>query len=100
MTTIIEAIIALNPDAKVVVSGENVDTIEWHNETTPIPAEKIFAKQKELIAKYKANQYQRDRAIAYPSIQDQLDMQYWDKVNGTNNWQEAIDAVKQKYPKK
>ena len=24
--------------------------------------------------------YQRDRAIAYPSIQEQLDMQYWDQM--------------------
>src|SRR6056300_1289136 len=29
------------------------------------------------------------RATAYPSIQEQLDMQYWDKVNGTTNWQDA-----------
>ena len=100
MTTIIEAIIAINPNAKVVVKGQDIDTIEWHNETPPIPADEILAKQKQLIAKYKSNQYQRNRAKEYPSIQDQLDMQYWDKVNGTNNWQEAIDAVKQKYPKK
>jgi hypothetical protein len=26
-------------------------------------------------------------------------MQYWDKINGTNNWQDAINAVKNKYPK-
>ena len=45
------------------------------------------------------NQYKIDRAEEYPSIQDQLDMQYWDKVNGTNTWQDAINAVKNKYPK-
>jgi hypothetical protein len=28
------------------------------------------------------------------AIGDQLDMQYWDKINGTNNWQDAINAVK------
>jgi hypothetical protein len=44
-------------------------------------------------------QYKMDRAEEYPSIQDQLDMQYWDKVNGTNTWQDAINAVKNKYPK-
>ena len=59
----------------------------------------ILAKQQELIAEYNAKQYQRDRAKAYPSIQEQLDMQYWDKINGTNNWQDAINAVKAKYPK-
>ena len=45
------------------------------------------------------NQYKINRALAYPSIQEQLDLQYWDKINGTNNWQDAINAVKAKYPK-
>ena len=50
-------------------------------------------------AEYDANQYQRDRATAYPSIQEQLDMQYWDKVNGTTNWEDAIAKVKSDNPK-
>jgi hypothetical protein len=53
----------------------------------------------ERIEKEKALQYQRDRATAYPSIQEQLDLLYWDKVNGTNNWEAAIEAVKAEYPK-
>ena len=96
---IIEAILKLNPTAQVSVSGEDINTIVWHNGTTPIPANEILAKQQELIAEYNANQYQRDRAKEYPSIQEQLDLQYWDKVNGTNKWQDAINAVKAKYPK-
>ena len=43
--------------------------------------------------------YSELRAAAYPSFADQADMQYWDKVNGTNNWQTAIGAIKTKYPK-
>ena len=50
-----------------------------------------------LKTEYDANQYQRDRV--YPSIQDQLDMQYWDKVNGTTTWQDAIAKVKADTPK-
>lgn len=46
-----------------------------------------------------ANQYKVQRASAYPSIQEQLDMQYWDAINGTTTWQDAINAVKQQYPK-
>jgi hypothetical protein len=53
----------------------------------------------EVQAEYDANQYQRDRATAYPSIQEQLDMQYWDKVNGTTNWEDAIAKVKSDIPK-
>ena len=44
-------------------------------------------------------QYKIDRATAYPSIQDQLDMQYWDSVNGTTTWKDAIAAVKTENPK-
>jgi len=47
----------------------------------------------------KVDTYADKRAKEYPSIQEQLDMQYWDKINGTNKWQQAINAVKQKYPK-
>lgn len=43
--------------------------------------------------------YQRDRAKEYPSIQEQLDMQYWDSVNGTTTWADAIAQVKADYPK-
>jgi len=44
-----------------------------------------------------SKQYQRDRQ--YPSIQDQLDMQYWDAVNGTTTWKDAIAQVKADNPK-
>lgn len=43
--------------------------------------------------------YAEKRAAEYPSIGEQLDMLYWDKNNNTNNWSEAIAAVKAKYPK-
>lgn len=43
--------------------------------------------------------YQNKRAEKYPSIQDQLDMQYWDKKNGTTTWVDAIAKVKSDYPK-
>lgn len=43
--------------------------------------------------------YIEDRSRAYPSIQEQLDMQYWDGVNGTTTWADAIAAVKTAHPK-
>jgi hypothetical protein len=96
---ITEAILKINPNAQVSVNAEDINQITWLNGTTPIPANEILAKQQELITEYNSKQYQRDRAIDYPSLADQLDMQYWDKINGTNKWQQAINAVKQKYPK-
>lgn len=35
----------------------------------------------------------------YGSIQDQLDMRYWDQINNTNHWIDHINSVKAKYPK-
>ena len=46
-----------------------------------------------------AVKYKTDRAKAYPSIGDQLDMQYWDKKNGTTTWVDAIAKVKSDNPK-
>jgi len=57
----------------------------------------VAAKLTELQADYEAKQYQRDRV--YPSIQEQLDMQYWDSVNGTTTWADAIAQVKADNPK-
>jgi hypothetical protein len=99
MIDLIKTILAINPKAEVSVSGNNINQITWLNGTQPIPANEILAKQQELITEYNSNQYQRDRAKGYPSIQEQLDLQYWDKVNGTNKWQDAINAIKAKYPK-
>jgi len=99
MTTIIKSILTINPTAQVSISADDINTLVWENGTTPIPANEILAKQQELITEYNSNQYQRDRAKDYPTLADQLDMQYWDKINGTNKWQQAINAVKQKYPK-
>ena len=99
MTSIINSIKAINPNAQVSVNAEDINQITWHNGTQPISTNEILAKQQELIAEYNNKQYQRNRAKAYPSIQEQLDMQYWDKVNGTDNWEQAINAVKAQYPK-
>ena len=36
------------------------------------------------------------RQQEYPSREEQLDMMYWDRVNGTNVWEETIQAIKAK----
>jgi len=45
------------------------------------------------------NGYKRARQEAYPSIPDQLDMLYWDKVNDTTTWKDAIAEIKTDNPK-
>ena len=43
--------------------------------------------------------YHIKRKEQYPSIQEQLEMMYEDRVNGTNTWEEAIRAVREAHPK-
>ena len=46
-----------------------------------------------------ANEYKQKRREAYPDWKTQMDMQYWDSVNGTTTWKDAIAKVKSDYPK-
>ena len=43
--------------------------------------------------------YIQARQESYGSIADQLDMQYWDVVNGTTTWQDHVAQVKTDNPK-
>jgi len=96
MTNIIKAILKINPNAEVSVTGNDINSIQWHNETTPISKTDIEAKIVELEEEYNANKYQRDRAEEYPSIKNQLDDIYH---NGIDGWKATIKTTKDKYPK-
>ena len=91
------AILKINPNAEFSVNANDINQITWLNGTTPIPKADIEAKMVEVQADYDAKQYQRDRV--YPSIGEQLDMQYWDSVNGTTTWKDAVAKVKSDNPK-
>jgi len=90
------SILAINPNAEVSVSANDINTIVWENNTTPIAEADILAKQKELQTAYNNNAYQRSRATEYPKIADQLDDLYH---NGIDGWKTTIKAIKDKHPK-
>jgi len=91
------AILKINSNAEFSVNANDINQITWLNGTTEISKSDIEAKMAELQTAYDAKQYQRDRV--YPSIGDQLDMQYWDNVNGTTTWKDAVAKVKSDNPK-
>ena len=95
--TIMEKL-GISSDKWVNYKEDDFDQITWTGEPQCTKEEWEIAKA-ELQAEYDSKQYQRDRATSYPSIQEQLDMQYWDAVNGTKKWQEAIAKVKTDNPK-
>jgi len=82
-----------------ITGGDDLSEYQFHDGQTPPTQAEVDAKIKELEAEYNNKKYQRDRATSYPSIQEQLDMQYWDAVNGTKKWQEAVAKVKTDNPK-
>jgi len=91
------ALLSLRPNASIVMNGDEVISYECDD---PIPTDaQILDEANRLQQDYVDKQYQRDRQPVYPTIQDQLDMLYWDKVNNTDNWKQAIDAVKSAHPK-
>ena len=53
----------------------------------------------EELAQQAAEDWIFERTMAYPDIKDQLDMLYWDSVNGTTTWADAIAEAKASTPK-
>ena len=100
---IIAAIFKINPNAQCVVGGHSLDEIKWLDGTTPISKSDIEAKMAELQTEYDNNKYQRDRAVAYKQLKEQLDLLYHDmaadKGDKTGEWFKHIKSVKDANPK-
>ena len=92
-----QALLSLRPNCSFRENGEELEWLDTE-QTQPTDSE-IKTEIKRLQEEYDNNQYQRDRAAEYPSWQDQADMAYWDRQNGTTILDDVITAVKKKYPK-
>ena len=57
------------------------------------------AEEAAVAADKLANEYKQKREDSYPDWKTQMDMQYWDSVNGTTTWKDAIAKVKSDNPK-
>ena len=87
------------PEIDFALQNDGGDTYirDWNSKKSQPTEKEISDAHVIWEAEYDANQYQRDRQ--YPSIGDQLDMQYWDQIDGTTTWKDAIAKVKVDYPK-
>ena len=88
-----------NTHSNVVSIIESTDAYDAQGNVVELDMTLVNAEVTKLQAAYDAIAYQRTRSLEYPSIQDQLDMQYWDSVNGTTTWATAIAKVKTDNPK-
>jgi len=98
MITLFHAIQSLVPGAEVSV-GLYDQAITWHRpETPPVTLEQIQAEQQRLQQAYDWDEYKRNRAREYPTIQEQLDALYHAGVFPAE-MAARIRAVKAKYPR-
>tara|TARA_R110000803_G_scaffold96405_1_gene164574 strand:- start:87 stop:452 length:366 start_codon:yes stop_codon:yes gene_type:complete len=79
---------------KMGVGGELVDNP--HTLPTEKSLTDALAKQQ---SEFNAQEYARNRAEAYDSIGNQLDMIYKDMKDGTTTHKASVEAVKAKFPK-
>ena len=91
-----KAVRKISPNCAVVVRDNDTSKISFVENPDNITIQQIEDAIPLAEADFKATQYQRDRAVAYPSIQDQLDKIYH---SGLTGWKADIKAVKDKYPK-
>ena len=106
MSDIIKAILKINPNAQATVSNNDIDTIQWHDGTTPIPKVDIEAKMNEMANEPEQSNYVEQRRNAYPPVGDQLDM-LWHTIDKDEKLQgkyfdfyQTLKTVKVKFPKK
>ena len=98
------AILKIKPNSEITQRGDKWTDIEFHDgNPSNITEEQALAKQKELIAEYESNQYQRDRQPEYPELPEQLDMLFHaidaGALDKTSAFYTTLKAVKDKYPK-
>jgi hypothetical protein len=91
---IINTILAIKKNAQVSVSGDDINTLEWHdNNPTNITNQQILDKQSELQA---LEDVYENRRNEYGTIVSQLDEIYH---SGLDSWKARISSIKAKYPK-
>jgi len=83
----------------VVTIDDATGAFDASGNSVSLDQSKIDEARATLDAEYAALEYSRKRVEQYATIQDQLDMQYWDSVNGTTTWKDHIAKVKSDNPK-
>ena len=78
------------------ISGADANGTAIFSDTQAYSWSEVSAELTSLKTAYDNNEYQRDRALEYPSIADQLDDIFHHGIDG---WKTTIQVTKDKYPK-
>ena len=99
-----EAIRKAYPNA--VTIDDSAGAFDGSGNSISLDSSKVAEARTTLNAEAAAIFYQKQRTgeagttdTIYLPLDQQLDMQYWDSVNGTTTWKDHVAAVKAKYPK-
>ncbi len=88
----------LQKDGSLLKDGSAIPADERNADYREYLAWVAAGNEAESYVEYEPS-YADKRRSAYPSLADQLDMIYWDGVNGTTQWADMIKSVKEAYPK-
>lgn len=88
-----------NTHPNVVSIDDTAGCFDTDGNPVAITQSLVDAEVARLQSEYDSKAYARARAEAYAPIADQLDMMYWDSVNGSRTWLDHVEAVKETYPK-
>jgi len=83
----------------VVIVDDGTGAFDKDGTKIDLVQSEIDAARTTLNTEAAAVKYKQDRAKAFASIGDQLDMQYWDAINGMTTWKDHVAKVKSDNPK-
>jgi len=99
MIKIVDAILAIKSDAEIWISGDDINTLGWHDSNpTNITNEQILVKQAELQTAYDALEWKRNRQAEYPDVIECVHA-LLDGGDTLTDLQAQRTAVKDKYSK-
>ena len=87
-----------NTHATVCTINALKDAWDSEGNVVVLDESKIVAEMTRLQTEYDAQEYARYRKKEYDAL-NQFEMQFDDKANDTTTWDDAINAIKAKYPK-
>ena len=98
MRDLSKALTSLYPGSQWVLNGDEYSGLDWlPGNEKPKPTQKELEDEADRLHQvWLNNQYQRDRAKAYPSFAEQFDTLYH---GGYDAWKATIDEVKDRFPK-
>jgi hypothetical protein len=103
-TKIVAALNSLRPNAIWILRGTEYSGIDWKDSIQSKPTqEEIDAEIIRADEEYIRLEYQRNRAVEYPDVKEQLDMLWHAIDNGTldksSDFYTALKSIKDQHPK-